>query len=165
MKKNIIGNIYSELAPELLLSAYYYLKNEEDSKDVVSDVFERLLKLSDVELDELIAGNNIKGYLFIVIKHKCFDFIKVKKNRAFILQNVFYLFNTKTDIDTTFENDIFEKLTSELPQREAQILKLSVQGFKNEEIAEQLNISYNTVRNTLHEAKKKTRLLWDKYFN
>lgn len=148
----------------MLLTAYYYLKDEEDAKDVVSDVFERLLKLTDTELSELL-NNNIKGYLFIVVKHKCFDFLKTKKNRASILQNVFYLFNTKTEINTRFEEDLFEKLMIELPNREAQVLQLSIQGFKNEEIAEQLNISYNTVRNTLHEAKKKTRLLWDKYFN
>lgn len=164
MQKRTLGNIYSELSPELLLTAYYYLKDEDDAKDIVSDVFERLLKLTDTELSELL-NNNIKGYLFIVVKHKCFDFLKTKKNRASILQNVFYLFNTKTEINTRFEEDLFEKLMIELPNREAQVLQLSIQGFKNEEIAEQLNISYNTVRNTLHEAKKKTRLLWDKYFN
>ncbi len=165
MQKNTISSIYKELAPQLLLTAYYYLKNEEDAKDVVSDVFERLLKLNDTELNELLHSNEIKGYLFIVVKHKCFDFIKVKKNRATILQHVFYLFNTKTDINVKFEEDLFEKLILELPNRESQVLKLSVQGYKNEEIAEQLNISYNTARNTLHEAKKKTRLLWDNYFN
>lgn len=165
MQKNDIGTVYSELAPQLLLTAFYYLKDEEDAKDVVSEVFERLLKLNEVEFNELLGNNAIEGYLFIVVKHKCFDFIKVKKNRASILQNVFYLFNTRTEINLKFEEDLFEKLMVELPNREAQVLKLSIEGFKNEEIAEQLNISYNTVRNTLHEAKKKTRLLWDKYFN
>jgi DNA-directed RNA polymerase specialized sigma24 family protein len=37
---------------------------------------------------------------------------------------------------------------------------LHLQGFKNEEIANQLNISYNTVRNTLHSAKQRVKKLW-----
>ena len=165
LQKNNISALYSSLAPELLLTAYYYLKNEEDAKDVVSDVFERLLKLSDEELSDLLINDGIKGYLFIVVKHKCFDFMKVKKNRLAILQQVFYLINTKTNYDVGFEKDILEKIIAELPKREGEVLQLSVDGFKNEEIAKQLGISYNTVRNTLHEAKKKTRVLWDKYFN
>jgi RNA polymerase sigma factor (sigma-70 family) len=47
-----------------------------------------------------------------------------------------------------------------LSNREKEILQLHLQGFKNDEIATQLNISYNTVRNTLHSAKQRVKKLW-----
>jgi DNA-binding NarL/FixJ family response regulator len=59
-------------------------------------------------------------------------------------------------------NDCFSKLT----RRELQITKLIIEGFTNKEIAEKLNISFNTVRthhrNILNKTNSKciNNLVW-----
>ena len=59
-----------------------------------------------------------------------------------------------------FELEAIKHLLNNLPKREREVIELHLQGYKNEEIATQLNISYNTVRNTLHNAKQHIKKLW-----
>ena len=58
------------------------------------------------------------------------------------------------------ELEAIKHLLNNLPNREREMIELHLQGYKNEEIATQLNISYNTVRNTLHSAKQRIKKLW-----
>lgn len=165
MKDHFIATLYKNLAPELLLTAFYYVKNEEDAKDVVADVFERVLKMTNLELQDLSSNEKSKGYLFVMVKYKCFDLLKVQKNRLVILEKEVFKQQHATQSSHDYEVDVFKKMILELPKREAEVLKLNIEGFKHAEIAETMGISYLTVRNALHEAKKKSRVLWDNYFN
>ena len=69
-------------------------------------------------------------------------------------------FNSTNAAFIRFELEAIKQLLNNLPAREKEMIELHLQGYKNEEIAVQLNISYNTVRNTLHNAKQRIKKLW-----
>ena len=77
-----------------MLTAYYYTGDIEISKDTVQDIFEKLLQLPIKKRIEYFGGAsiNFEGYLTIVVKNKCLDIIKIKKNRERILQSIRPLF-------------------------------------------------------------------------
>lgn len=163
MQAKQIETLYQEHLPELLLTAYYYLSDEEEAKDVVSDVFERLLNKPPLNLAELMQFEGIKNYLFIIVKHKCLDVLKKHKNRANIVAQLPEYQEEKL-VAQDFESESMVLLLKDLPERQREVLQMSIEGFNNNEISDKLNISYNTVRNTLHAAKKRSRMLWDNFF-
>jgi RNA polymerase sigma-70 factor (ECF subfamily) len=75
------------------------------------------------------------------------------------MESTISFFSTNA-IFVRFEEEAIKQLIDYLSNREKEILQLHLQGFKNDEIATQLNISYNTVRNTLHNAKQRVKKLW-----
>ena len=145
----------------MLFTAYYYVKSEQKSKDVVSDVFLKLLSFSVDERSTYLSEVNekLESFLKVLVKNKCLDTIKVEKNRRNILNGIFTLINRSKNTDPLIEKDL-RFLLDTLPERQKQILELHLQGFDNNEISKQLNLSYNTVRNTLHTAKTKIRKLY-----
>jgi hypothetical protein len=48
-----------------------------------------------------------------------------------------------------------------LSPKEAEVFKLHLDGFSNDEIKEKLGVSYATVKNQLYDAKKKLRKIWE----
>ena len=156
-----LEGIYETYYHTLLFTAFYYLKNEEQAKDIVSEVFIKLLSFSVAQRKQNLDNVNdkLEAFLKVLTKNKCLDYIKVENNRRNILNGIYTLFNRSNNTNTFFEDDFLLVLDT-LPQRQKQILQLHLQGFDNNEISDQLNISYNTVRNTLSTSKNKVRQLW-----
>jgi RNA polymerase sigma factor (sigma-70 family) len=64
-----------------------------------------------------------------------------------------------------FLEESFHKMLDTLPNQQRIILELHLKGFDTNEIAQKLDISYNTCRNTLSTSKKKIRLLWSTFMS
>ncbi|MBQ3528045.1 MAG: sigma-70 family RNA polymerase sigma factor [Clostridia bacterium] len=60
------------------------------------------------------------------------------------------------DTDTTEDNTVYQVL-SLLSKEYAELLKLTIQGYKQSDIAERLNIPVGTVKSRLHYARKQFR--------
>jgi len=60
-----------------------------------------------------------------------------------------------------FQQEAIELMLIELSEREQQIFRLHLSGHKNQEIADALQLSELTVRNMLHNARKRIRKLWN----
>ena len=60
------------------------------------------------------------------------------------------------DTDTTEDNTAYQVLNL-LPKESAELLKLTVQGYKQIDIAKRLNIPIGTVKSRLHYARKQFR--------
>lgn len=155
--------VYKELHSPLYFTAYHYLQDENEANDIVNDVFLKLLEMStndrSVILSEVYEKLNI--YLKVMVKNKCLDKIKTDRNRKSIRDSIKVLFNRYEYSNGTAEFDYLE-LIAALPDQQKQIFEMHKDGFDNQSIAEELNISYNTVRNTLSTSKKKLRVLWHK---
>jgi RNA polymerase sigma-70 factor (ECF subfamily) len=159
-----LGELYSMYYSSLIMIAYKYTQNTEKSKDLVGFVFEKLLCFNHSKR-ETIFLHPTKGLyplLISIIKNKALDDLKQHKVREEIKKQIVSSTNviSTNSIFSRFEEDAIKQLLYNLPNREKEILQLHLQGFKNEEIANQLQISYNTVRNTLHSAKQRVKKLW-----
>lgn len=159
-----IGILYKHYYSTLIMVAYKYTNDSEKSKDIIASVFEKLLLLSK-EIRIEIALHESKGIyplLYTIVKNKCLDDLKSNRIQSEIKKqfgNLFSLHITNVAYNR-FEQEAISNLLNNLPKRENEILELHLKGYKNEEIASHLNLSYNTVRNTLHSAKQRVRKLW-----
>jgi RNA polymerase sigma-70 factor (ECF subfamily) len=159
-----LGELYKMYYSSVIMIAYKYTQNTEKSKDLIGFVFEKLLTFNHSKR-ETIFLHPTKGLyplLISIIKNKALDDIKQHIVREEIKKQMVSLTDviSTNSIFSRFEEDAIQQLLYNLPNREKEILQLHLQGFKNEEIANQLQISYNTVRNTLHSAKQRVKKLW-----
>lgn len=141
-------NLFDSTYPAMCLFAVKYVKDLDIAKDIVQDVFIKIWELKVVFQNE----NAVKSFLYTSIKNKSLDYLKsryVKNTETFSMADI-----TLVEDDSFFMNEVIvaevsytiQNAIATLPPKCAEILKLSIQNFKNEEIAEQLNISINTVK-------------------
>ena len=156
-----LSSIYETYYEILVLKAYSITKDKVKSKEVVSDVFIKLLNYSTEKRRNNLTDVNekIEIFLKVVVKNKCFDNLKVEKNRRGILNGIYQLSSRSINKDTFVEED-FKKMIDILPKRQKEVLLLHIEGFDNHEISSQLGITYNTTKNTLSTSKKKIKNLW-----
>ena len=156
-----ITSIYKKWTPEFFLIAYRYLRNKEDAEDMVANVFEKLLNMSiERRKKKLLDDNiNLKALLIVVLKNKCLDELKTKKNRLRILNNmqVFFGSTSANSIWETYSNEVVETLIAVLPDKERQIFKLKLDGFDRKEIGAHMNLSVKSVSNSLSKSKTKLK--------
>lgn len=137
-----------------------YVLSDEDAENIVQDVFLLLWERREV-LDIKIS---LISYLFSLVKNKCLDFLRhrvvadeYKKDLSLklsALELLNYTLSSEEDIERIVENAI-----NKLPERCRVIfLKSRMEGKKYKEIADELDISVNTVENQIAIALKKLRV-------
>lgn len=153
-----LGVVYQCYAVQLGFVAYRYLQNEDDSKDVVMEVFNKLIKMDDVQRGRVPeAAEAFKNWLFLVTKNYCLDVIKHNKIILSYQQNNTSEQSVSSTVERSWDNETARFLLSKLPVAEQKVCIMHFEGFSHEEISDTLKISYNTVRNQLSSGKKKIR--------
>ncbi len=145
---------------------YYFAlsitKDKSLAEDCVADFCEKLLCFDDEKRSLLFLDAN--GYeeavLFCILRNLCLDQIRKQQRRKSIVQQLFFT-SPSINTDTTHKNDLLV-ITNKLAPRQREILLLHINGYTNQEIAEQLSISYHSVKNTLSDAKSKFKLWYEK---
>ena len=162
-----ISTLYKAWLPQLYLVAYRYVKSQQEAEDVVADCFEKLFKMPPSKrhqkfLEEQI---NLKALLLVMVKNKCLDVIKTDNNRNRIKEGIRKLLPLvgRNDAEQNLTEENFTNLLDCLPEKEKQIITLSIDGFSNTEIGKQLNLSEKTIANLLSIARKKVKNLWETF--
>ena len=162
----MLGNLYRLMFRTLFFTAFKYTKNEDVSSDLIHDTFDDLLHMRIQHRKEKWSEiENIDAFLVTLIKCKSLDYLKIKKNRLRIEQEIIYP-QTKNYASNELNEELqnLEKLIKTLNLKEQQILHLHLTGYKNEEIAEIQQQSEKSIRNRLSESRTKLRLLWKKTY-
>lgn len=154
-------NIFDTLYATLCLFSNKYLNNIEASKDVVQDVFVKIWENKVEFKDE----NKIKSYLYTAVKNKSLDLLKSKHYKS--IEYVSFEEIEKMETESFFlrevvileTSDIVDKAINTLPNKCAQIIRLSVMSLTNVEIATELGISINTVKSQKKIAYKRLKPL------
>ena len=135
--------------------AFIFLKNEEDSKDLVQDIFVKIYKLDK----EKLPSYNETTWLYSITKNSAINFIKTKKPQV-ELDNIFELQDEKKEIDKIIEKEKFDSLIYNLPIKEQEIISLKILGnFTFKEIANFLDMKTSTVQWYYYKSLKTLRLL------
>ncbi|SDM23784.1 RNA polymerase sigma-70 factor [Kriegella aquimaris] len=159
--------LFNTLFTPLCLFANKFLNDIEISKDVVQEVFVQVWNKRIEFNDEVV----VKSYLYASVKNKSLDYLKSKhfkvKSDVKIEQlkkvesNSFFL--REVMLSETYE--IIAAALEKLPMKSREVTKLSVLGLSNQQIAEELDISVNTVKTQKRIAYKKLRAVLKKdYF-
>jgi RNA polymerase sigma-70 factor (family 1) len=140
----------------LLRIAVRYLKDEELAEDALQEVFVKLWLFRD-RLDE---SHSIKAFLSVALKNQVLNDLRSQKRR--ILHHLASLENWSEE-DHSTENqqvwreylDILTQGISYLTPQRREVFRLRVEeGLTNEEVADRLNLSVNTVKFQFYHASK-----------
>ncbi len=139
--------------------ANYYTKNDQVADDLVQEVFISLLQ-GDFRFTDL---NEVKHYLYTVLKNKCLNYLRDQKVQDKYYQETLWSESEMDDYwDRVLKEDVYAILYSAiqmLPPQCRQVMLMSLQGMKLTEIARQLHISLDTVKEHRSNGKKKLLLL------
>jgi len=136
----------------LIRTAIRITNHQQSAEDIVQETFLRLWQNRDK-----VLNYNTGGWLYTVTKHLAYKHIKKAKRDNLYIQLHTCRENWHTDVEDHLlrkENQVtFDAAYMQLPQKQQAVYRLSrEQGLSRQEIASQLSISPNTVKNHLFKA-------------
>lgn len=151
MTKEEFEHIYRQYYPQMYRIARTMLYDADECKDIVSDIFARLLR-GGIMPD----SDKIEGYLMMSVRNRCRDILKHKSIR----ERVEHLFSqelAQSNIIAVNDDDRLERLMqfieAELPALSQQIFRLKfLKEMSYEEVAHATGVSKVTVYNHLSQS-------------
>jgi len=159
-----LESLYTEHLQPLLLVAYGICRHREVACDAVQDVFEKLCRLSPEKRRQYFGHeqSNFEAWLRVAVRHRVNDILKVsaareKKNDD---NRSRMPASTENAVEDALSRDGLGSLMGRLQCRQREVMALHVMGYRNEEIAVMLHLTYNTVKNNIYEARQRLKRHW-----
>ena len=140
---NSFKRFFESFYPSLCLFANKYLKDTDASLDIVQDAFVHIWNIRK----DVHSIDAAKSYLFKYVKNRSLNYLRDQEQRKRInfeqLDSEFFF------RDNLIEEETYQKIyeaVRNLPPQGQRVIELSLDGLKNQEIADDLNISVNTVK-------------------
>jgi RNA polymerase sigma-70 factor (ECF subfamily) len=152
--------VYERLYRRLVLFAQNLVADPAEAKDIVSDAFVKFWTQQKTFTDL----GHIEGFFYTTIKNSAIDYLRKNKTRIKVEGD---LMKSSKLSENTIEHkyqeaEIIQRLyerINELPERQQQVFKLTyLEGYSRAEVAQMLDISENTVRNTNAMAMKSLKM-------
>ena len=160
MTRENFEQIYRKHYPKMYRLARTMLYDADESKDVVSEVFVKLLR-ADIAPQE----DKMEAYLMTSVRNKCRDVLRSKSVRQRVEQ-LFEVEVRQSQATTASDDERLERLNafmdSELPPLSKQIMKLRfLEEMTYDDVAEALGVERTTVYRHLTKSIEKIKT----YFN
>jgi len=165
--ENAFTAVYELYSEKVYRLAFRFLKDKEQSEEIVQEAFINHW----LSREKLSADGNMWLYLYVISKRLSLNALRQVGKSSILVER---LLHQISELQNTTEEEILahdlehyaEKLIEKLPRQQQLIFKLSrIEGLSHKEIAEQLQISPNTVKNHMVEALKtlKTHLKYSDF--
>lgn len=144
----VFERIYRAYYPALRFFAAKYVGDEE-SEDIIESLFLRLWRQKHVLINEM----HLKAFLYQATRNACLDFIKVQGRRN--KRHMVWLHESE-EMEQDYLHDLIHteviaelyRAINALPSQCRNVVQLGfVDGLSNEEIAQALELSVQTVKN------------------
>jgi RNA polymerase sigma-70 factor (ECF subfamily) len=143
--KKIFRQVFEEFYPSLILFANRYLNDSEQAEDMVQETFIGLWERRTT----LYSENGLKSYLYQSVKNKSLNYIRHGKLKDRHISEELRKKNAD-DFESFFIEEeslrLFYKIIEELPEKQKEVVLLTLKGLNRNEIAEQLDITVDTVK-------------------
>ena len=143
--------IYQTYARQTFSLSFKYLCNKELAEDAVQNLFLKLWS-KRAELDE---HRPLNRYLFTILKHDLLNTLRDSKSDIFVLDDCIEIIHHIRQQEKTVEDSMMDQEQIQLirtaidqlsPQRK-KIFSMKLSGkYSNQEIADILNLSVNTIK-------------------
>lgn len=154
------AEIYDRYKGLLYIHAFHKLRNEEEADDIVHDLFAALWdKRAGLEISGFLSG-----YLYTAIRNRIFKLIAKKNNAQTYISSITTSINAGdciTDhlVRQNMLAELIEKEVAALPAKMRAVFEMSRKAnLSHREIAEQLDITEETVKKHIHHALKQLRV-------
>ena len=161
MTKKEFENIYRQHYAKMYCLARTMLYDADESKDVVSEIFARLLRDGDRP-----QNDRMEGYLMTAVRNRCRDVLSHKSIRERV-ERLFLQESMQGHIIAMNDDDRLERLMqfieAELPPLSQQIFRLRfLSEMSYEEVAQAAGVSKVTVYNHLSQSLQRIKEHFDK---
>ena len=127
--------------------AFHFLKDKEAAEDIVQDVFVNLW----LNRKKISFGESVKSLLYVSTRNMVFNYLRSFKRES---ERYKQFAQEEQEADSSTLNYMIQeealRLLNEsidqLPPRMAEVLRLSMEGLKQDEIAEQMEVSVANVK-------------------
>ena len=158
MTKEKFENIYRQHYAKMYRLARTMLYDADESKDVVSDIFARLLREKYHP-----QQHQLEGYLMTAVRNRCSDVLSHKSMRERVEKLFLQESQQSNVISTNIDDDRLERLVqfveAELPPLSQQIFQLRfLRELSYEEVAQATGVSKVTVYNHLAQSLQRIRV-------
>lgn len=146
--------------PGLVLFASQYVMYEEDAEEIVQDFFVRVWQ----KRDQVNQTGTLKPYFFTSVKNSSINFLYKQKHQDKLIQKIVRI----SENNLLYQPDVFvmsdlqdaiRKAVNSLPPKCREVFILSrINGLKNEDIANKLNLSKRTVETHVSNGLKQLRI-------
>ena len=156
MTKEKFEEIYRRHYPDMYRLARTILYDADDCKDVVSDIFARLLRGDTVPQPE-----KLEGYLMTSVRNQCRDVLRHKNVRECV-EKLFSAEIRQNQVVPINDDDRMERLMlfveAQLPPLSLQIFRLRfLREMTYEEVAEAVGVSRVTVYHHLSQSLQRIK--------
>lgn len=155
--KLVYESLFNEYYEHFVQFANNYLFDQQASEDIVQDLYVHVWE----NAKKLNIHSSIKSYFYQALKNRCLNYLKrlrLKDDKDILYVEA--LLSARDDT-TFYDPEILNQVKAAinlLPQQMSKIMYMKyIDGLKQMEIAEELNISVNTVKTQLKRAKDKIR--------
>lgn len=146
----LISQVFDQYYAALCYFATGITNNDQEAEDIVLDTFRKFWSHSG----NFESQQNIKAFLYITTRNACFNFLKFnkKKERDELEFSQHWITQQEENAEQLrIKAEVLRKINEEvdkLPRKCKEVFRLAYfEGLKANDIAMQLRISVNTVRN------------------
>ena len=156
--KEEFKSIFDSYYPALCLFASNIVIDDAVAEDLVQEVFIKLWEKTEPLNNEYA----LKTFLYNAVKNKCLNHLEHSKVVQKHKEHTHIVLKDNSEINNLIIEEETHRLIynaiDELPAQCKNILLLSINGLKNNEIAEELDISANTVKTQKKIAYKQLKI-------
>lgn len=158
--------LFKQTYPRLLGYCSLFIHNQAQANDLVQECFVRLWE----KRSTISSSQSVESLLFVMLRNRCLNYLRDQKlhvsdkNINLVGENELqhlYQLDFAGKEEKTLEEKLIEAIresVEKLPEkRKLVFVKTKIEGKKNKEVAEELNISVKAVEKHLHQAKEQIR--------
>ena len=157
-----LGELYNRYMELVYGVCLKYMKEPEDAKDCVINIFEELIiKLKKYEVD------NFKGWLYQLAKNHCLMKLRGKKNQPYLIDADIMHLQENIHLDGVMEKETqlntMEYCIEQLPHEQKQAIELFYLKEKcYKEIADSTHTDINKVRSFIQNGRRNLKICMEK---
>jgi len=158
-------NIYERYCKKLYHFVLKSIKQETDAEEIVQDVFVKIWEMRD----KIETNTSFESFLFRIAYNETMDLFRKRISEKKYVEYIKSIQQSEATTNTTDElryNELsreIDSLLEELTPRQREVFCLSrSEGFSNKEISKKLDISENTVKKHLLNARSYLKSHLDK---
>ena len=152
--------LFKDYYEKLCRFAMVYVKNHEQSEEVIQDTFYNIWK----NRNTLNITTSLKAYLYTAVRNNCLQELRkrsldIKYENYYKSHYVNESINPADELNAKELSGVINTTLNSMPERCREIFKMSrYEGLKYHEIADKLSISIKTVEANMGKALKQFRV-------
>ena len=153
----IIENIWNDLHEELTSFIQHRVKNEAIVKDILHDVFLKIIN----NAEKVTQAENIKQYIYGIARNTTIDHFRKASKITTLEKEYTYISEQETEtFNSALAHCCMKGFINKLPEKyQFALIRSELDNISQKELAEELNISYSGTKSRVQRAKKKLKEL------